>query len=321
MNLANKYRPKNFSEVVGQLIPKTVLQKEFDAGALKQAYLFVGQSGGGKTTSARILANMIKGFTIELDVASHNSADDMKELVRSIRTKPIGYDKTVVILDEAHNLSNLAANSLLITLEQPPEHVIFILCTTNGDKIMDTIKNRCEVLTFFPLQPADITQQLITVCESEGINFELIAIESIAKQSNGSMRQALSYLDVVADSDITIKSVTDKLVRSTYDSMLNVMYAWIDSNTNEMLAAIETVEANKFVQDFFVFILDLNVYIKTKNIACTGIPQVLEEELKQLTVGEQAAIQKLLSPLYELQYKGRNSPILKEMFIACLMVV
>lgn len=321
MNLANKYRPKEFSQVVGQLVPKTVLQKEFDTDSLKQAYLFVGQSGGGKTTCARILADVIKGFTIELDVASHNSADDMKDLVKTIKTKPIGYDKTIVILDEAHTMSPLAANSLLITLEQPPAHVIFILCTTNGDKIIDTIKNRCEVLTFFPLQPAEISQQLMYVCEEEGIKFEPMAIDSIAIQANGSMRQALSYLDVVADEDVTIKSVTTKLVRSTYDSMLDVLYSWLDNNTEGVIKSLETIEASKFVQDFFVFVLDLNVFFKTNNINCTSIPVLLESELKNITESEQQAISKLLPQLYKLQFDGKNSPIIKELFIACLTLV
>lgn len=318
MNLANKYRPQEFDQVVGQLIPKTVLQKEFETGTLKQAYLFIGHSGCGKSSSAMILANMIKGLTIELDVASHNSAEDMKELVRTIRTKPIGYDKTIVILDEAHMMSTQAANSLLITLEQPPAHVIFILCTTNGDKILDTIKNRCEMLNFLPLDVYDISQQLMNVCDIEQIDYEPMAIESIAKQANGSMRQALSYLDIVANEKVTIKAVSEKIVKSTYDAMFDVLYAWLDNNTEELIESVDKID-EKFVQNFFVFVLNINVYIKTNNIKCTDMPIILEEDMIKFSTKDKELLSKLLPALYELQYKGKNSPIIKEMFIACLM--
>ena len=144
MDLANKYRPQKLDDVVGQSAITKVLKNELKNNKLRQQYLFVGNTGSGKTTTARILAKAVNGQVFEIDAASHSGVEDIRALIETITIRPMGVDHTVVILDEVHGLSNKAVQTLLLTLEKPPKHVIFILCTTEADKVPDTIKNRCE---------------------------------------------------------------------------------------------------------------------------------------------------------------------------------
>ena len=160
MSLATDFRPQYLDDMIGQKTIIDTIRSEFNNNNLKQSYLFMGQSGSGKTTLANIIANKVNGQTLMIDTAVNNSAEDVRNIVDSIQTKPLIYDKVVVIFDEVHTLSPKGFASLLITLEKPPAHVIFILCTTEGDKIPDTIKNRCECFTFSRIENKDISTRL-----------------------------------------------------------------------------------------------------------------------------------------------------------------
>ena len=219
---ARKYRPSTFESVIGQNALTTTLKNAISTGKLAQAYLFCGPRGVGKTTCARIFAKTIncqnptsegepcnecescrafneqRSFNIhELDAASNNSVDDIRQLVEQVRIPPqIGKYK-VYIIDEVHMLSTAAFNAFLKTLEEPPRHAIFILATTEKQKIIPTILSRCQIYDFNRISVEDIINHLASVAQREGISYEPEALNVIAQKADGGMRDALSIFDQV----------------------------------------------------------------------------------------------------------------------------
>ncbi|HVY75110.1 MAG TPA: DNA polymerase III subunit gamma/tau [Puia sp.] len=217
---ARKYRPQNFSSVVGQSHITTTLKNAIRNQQLAHAFLFCGPRGVGKTTCARILAKAIncehpaadgeacnechsclsfnEGTSLnihELDAASNNSVDDIRSLVDQVRIPPQTGKYKVYIIDEVHMLSSSAFNAFLKTLEEPPPYAIFILATTEKHKILPTILSRCQVFDFKRITSSDIAEHLKEICEKENIGTETSAIEMIAQKSEGCMRDALSIMD------------------------------------------------------------------------------------------------------------------------------
>jgi DNA polymerase-3 subunit gamma/tau len=217
---ARKYRPQNFSTVVGQAHITTTLKNAIRQQQLAHAFLFCGPRGVGKTTCARILAKTINcsqptadgeacnncnscvsfdaGTSLnihELDAASNNSVDDIRELVDQVRFSPQAGKYKVYIIDEVHMLSTSAFNAFLKTLEEPPPHAIFILATTEKHKILPTILSRCQIFDFKRITLADTVAHLEEIAEKEHINAEKVALQLIAQKSEGCMRDSLSILD------------------------------------------------------------------------------------------------------------------------------
>ena len=319
MSLATDYRPKDFSDVVGQATIVNTLVKEFENNKIKQSYLFMGQSGSGKSTCSMIIANKVNGQTLMIDTAVNNSAEDVRNIVDSIQTKPLLYNKVVVIFDEVHTLSPKGFASLLLTLENPPSHVIFILCTTEGDKIPETIKNRCECFNFTRIEAKDISNRLAYICEDKGISYENKALELIANMANGSMRQAISILEQLGD-NITYTRVSEEVKAGGYSTLFNLFYSVCDKDTSNIIARTnDIVNIDKFVDEFFTFILDIIIYGKTKNISLTKFPIVAKDMLDDLREDDFIVSAILMNKMLELQYNGKNSPILKELFLATLL--
>ncbi len=206
---ARKYRPKDFETVVGQSHVTDTLEHEVSSGHLAQALLFTGPRGVGKTTCARILARRINEVhtgpdqdyslnIFELDAASNNSVDDIRQLIDQVRFAPqVGYFK-VYIIDEVHMLSQAAFNAFLKTLEEPPAHAIFILATTEKHKVLPTILSRCQIFDFKRIGLQDIAHHLRFVAEKEGIQAEEEALHAIAEKADGALRDSLSIFDRVA---------------------------------------------------------------------------------------------------------------------------
>ena len=236
---ARKYRPATFATVVGQQHITQTLKNAIRTGQLPQAFLFCGPRGVGKTTCARILAKTInceyltadgeacnecescRAFNegasmsiFELDAASNNSVDDIRELVKQVYIPPQTGRYKVYIIDEVHMLSQAAFNAFLKTLEEPPAYAKFILATTEKHKIIPTILSRCQVFDFKRIEVADIVGHLRHVADSEGVKYEEGALELIARKAEGGMRDALSIFDQAVNftqGNLTVSGVLENL--------------------------------------------------------------------------------------------------------------
>ena len=230
---ALKYRPKKFEEVVGQQAVTNTLKNAVEKDKLAKALLFTGPRGVGKTTCARILAREINkseghstdedfAFNIfELDAASNNSVDDIRNLIDQVRIPPQTGKYKVYIIDEVHMLSQAAFNAFLKTLEEPPAHAIFILATTEKHKIIPTILSRCQIYDFKRISAFDIKEHLMEIAQKEGIEADEDALFLIAQKADGALRDALSMFDKVvsySDGKITRKVVSESMAILDYDA-------------------------------------------------------------------------------------------------------
>ena len=235
---ALKYRPQTFTDVVGQQAITQTLQNAIDLEKIAKAMLFCGPRGVGKTTCARIFAKKINSLgadidpnedfafnVFELDAASNNSVDDIRSLIEQVRIPPQKGSYKVYIIDEVHMLSTAAFNAFLKTLEEPPQHAIFILATTEKQKIIPTILSRCQIFDFKRISPKDAQDYLKVIAEREGVAAEDQALHLIAQKSDGAMRDALSIFDRMisyAGEKLTAKHVSLNLNILDYDSYLGI---------------------------------------------------------------------------------------------------
>ena len=277
---ARKYRPKSFSTVVGQQALAHTLQTAIKSNRLAHAYLFCGPRGVGKTSCARIFAKTIncehltedgeaceecescRAFNeqrsynvIELDAASNNSVDEMRNLVDQVKIPPqIGKYK-VYIIDEVHMLSTSAFNAFLKTLEEPPAHAIFILATTEKHKILPTILSRCQIYDFSRITVQDIVEQLHKITEKEGITAEPAALNIIAQKADGAMRDALSIFDQVAASsmgNITYRSAIENLNVLDYEYYFRLVDSFVNGDIQQALLTYQDIRNHGFDSLFFV---------------------------------------------------------------------
>ena len=277
---ARKYRPSTFESVVGQRALTTTLKNAIATGKLAHAYLFCGPRGVGKTTCARIFAKTIncmsptadgeacnqcesctafneqRSYNIhELDAASNNSVDDIRQLVEQVRIPPqIGKYK-VYIIDEVHMLSASAFNAFLKTLEEPPRHAIFILATTEKHKILPTILSRCQIYDFNRISVEDTVNHLSYVASKEGITAEPEALNVIAMKADGGMRDALSIFDQVVSftgGNITYKSVIDNLNVLDYEYYFRLTDSFLENKVSDALLLFNDVLNKGFDGSHFI---------------------------------------------------------------------
>ena len=277
---ARKYRPATFNTVVGQSHITNTLKNAIKTGHLAQAFLFCGPRGVGKTTCARILAKTINctnrttdteacdqcescqsfnsGASLnvsELDAASNNSVDDIRNLVDQVRYAPQLGTHKVYIIDEVHMLSTSAFNAFLKTLEEPPRHAIFILATTEKHKIIPTILSRCQIFDFNRIQIEDIAQHLAYIAGNEHITAETDALHIIAQKADGALRDACSIFDQIvsfAGNTITYKAVIDNLNILDYDYYFKVTDALLNQNISASLLLFNEILNNGFDGHNFV---------------------------------------------------------------------
>ncbi|HEY4656754.1 MAG TPA: DNA polymerase III subunit gamma/tau [Cyclobacteriaceae bacterium] len=252
---ARKYRPTGFDEVVGQEHITTTLKNAIDSNKLAQALLFCGPRGVGKTTCARIVARLINGFDekaehnslniFELDAASNNSVEDIRNLIDQVRYPPQFGKFKVYIIDEVHMLSNSAFNAFLKTLEEPPPYAIFILATTEKHKVIPTILSRCQIFDFNRIQIADITAHLETIAKRENIPAETEALHLIAQKADGALRDALSIFDLMvtysSGKGITFRETLANLHILDYDYYFKVVDALLTENHTEPLLLLDEI--------------------------------------------------------------------------------
>lgn len=223
--LYRKYRSKSLSQIVGQSHITDLLDKALKQNRVSHAYLLTGPRGVGKTSIARILAHAINGLDyeddsnhldiIEIDAASNNGVEDVRDLREKVQIAPVSASKKVYIIDEVHMLSKPAFNALLKTLEEPPEHVVFILATTDVDKLPATIISRTQRFSFRPIAKADMVKHLRFIADTEKIKISDEALEMIAEHGDGSFRDSISLLDQLANLAADEDGITAKLIEQS----------------------------------------------------------------------------------------------------------
>lgn len=347
---ARKYRPATFDTVVGQQSITGTLKNAIRTGHLAQAFLFCGPRGVGKTTCARILAKTIncsnrtddieacnecescKSFNsgaslnvYELDAASNNSVDDIRNLTDQVRFAPQLGSKKVYIIDEVHMLSTAAFNAFLKTLEEPPAHAIFILATTEKHKIIPTILSRCQIFDFNRIQIDDIANHLASIAEKENITAEKDALHIIAQKADGALRDALSIFDQIVSfsgNNITYQNVIDNLNILDYDYYFKVTDSLVKSDISNALLIFNEILNNGFDGHHFIVGLaehlrNILVCIDPKTVQLLEVGENIGE--RYLGQAKECSLKFLLKALEianqcDYQYKGsKNQRLLVEL--------
>ena len=329
---ARKYRPVGFEEVVGQEHITTTLQNAIDNSQLAQALLFCGPRGVGKTTCARIVARMINDQAIdnplmandtfniyELDAASNNSVDDIRNLIDQVRYPPQQGKFKVYIIDEVHMLSNQAFNAFLKTLEEPPPYAIFILATTEKHKVIPTILSRCQIFDFNRIEVKDISFQLEKIAQNEGVATEAEALHLIAQKADGAMRDALSFFDLIVTfshgKKVTYATTIENLHILDYDYYFRMCTALFEENTSETLLIFDEILKKGF--DGHNFIVGLAGHFRDlmvcKDAATIGLLEVSDGiKVKYKEQSEAIPLSFLLTALNiasqcDINYKGSKN--------------
>ena len=291
---ARKSRPAVFKDVVGQQAITNTLENAIENNHLAQALLFTGPRGVGKTTCARILAKKINSdgtekegedfaFNIfELDAASNNSVDDIRNLIDQVRIPPQVGKYKVYIIDEVHMLSSAAFNAFLKTLEEPPKHAIFILATTEKHKIIPTILSRCQIFDFRRIGVRDIKEHLAEVAKAENIEAEDDALHIIAQKADGALRDALSIFDRVvsfAGKNLTREAVTENLNVLDYTWYFQITDLLLENNIPQVLVTYNDILSKGF--DGHHFVMGLASHFRDL-LVCKN-----QETIELLEVGEQ----------------------------------
>jgi len=281
-----KYRPKNFNELIGQEHIKNILSNSIKLGKIAHAYIFTGPRGTGKTSTAKIFAktlnclnnsegiscedcelcksNVESADIIEIDAASNNGVDEIRTLRESVKVSPYNSKYKIYIIDEVHMLSNSAWNALLKTLEEPPKHVVFILATTEINKIPETVMSRCQRFDFSKIESSVMSEYLLNICKQENLEIEKIAIDEIVKLSDGCLRDALSYLDQISkfNCKINVNIIEENFgilskskLKDLYEFTKNNDKVNINNNIDEIIKSGLT--PNNFINDFVDYLLNL----------------------------------------------------------------
>lgn len=341
---ARKYRPATFDTVVGQSHITTTLKNAIKNNHLAQAFLFCGPRGVGKTTCARILAKTINcnqltpdfeacgkcdncisfqnqsSFNVhELDAASNNSVDDIRNLVDQVRYPPQQGSYKVYIIDEVHMLSQSAFNAFLKTLEEPPKYAIFILATTEKNKILPTILSRCQIFDFNRIQPADIATHLAKIAKNENIAYEDEALRLISIKADGGLRDALSMFDRMVTFSLggvlSYKTVIENLHILDYDYYFKIVDALYASNVPTCLLTFDEILRNGF--DGHAFLIGLMEHLRNllvckdaSTIALLPVSDTIKQKYEQQA--QSVSVSFLLSALsianqFDVEYKNSKN--------------
>ena len=336
--LYREYRPKTFSEVIGQDHITTILKNQVREGKLSHAYLFCGSRGTGKTTSAKILARAVNCLSpengepcrtcsacrlsasgsadvIEIDAASNNGVDDVRALIEQAQFAPLELKYRVFIIDEVHMLSNAAFNALLKTLEEPPAHVLFILATTEPQKLPATIVSRCQRFDFHRLTIAHIVANLTAVLEKAGASIEPNGLRLIARAADGGMRDALSLADQClsfAGDRVSEQDVLDALGAVSGETLEQTADALLSGDAASAVRALDTVVAGG--RDLGVFLNDLSKHFRALLLAktcgeCADLLDCTDDQMRRYLKTAKAADEARL--LYALEQILKTQSTLK----------
>lgn len=313
--LANKYRPKTFADVSEQDEIKVIIENQIKNNDLRSAYLFCGGAGTGKTTCARIVANLInngEGEPVELDAASNNSVDDVRSIINDTKFKSLTSKYKIYIIDECHSLSNAAWQAMLKLLEETPTGVLFIFCTTDPQKIPGTILSRVQRFNFHRISTHGIIKRLKFIIEQENlevhttmgdldtlsdpiwaekaslplIEWEEAAIDYIAKQAQGGMRDAITTLDkcLSYSKNLTLSNVVKVLSAGVtpYD-LYDFTKLLLNKDSKNALAMVDKffmsgMDMNLFLSMYFEFLLNLQKYLVLQDKSVSNLPDDILED-------------------------------------------
>lgn len=301
ITLAVKYRPKTFDDVVEQEAIKDILTEQIETNSFKHAYLFCGPAGCGKTTAARIFANDLnkgKGNPIEVDAASNNGVDNIREIIDNAKRKSLDSEYKIYIVDECHMLSTGAWNAMLKLLEEPPAGTIFIMCTTDPQKIPATILSRVQRYDFSKIALDKIVERLKFIMAMENkeaceagcdgaFEFDSEALEYIAKLAEGGMRDAITMLDkcLSLSPTLTVETVVRALGTVNYGVHFELLYQLASRGSLKAVEIVETVynsgkDIKQFIKQFQFFVLDVCKYQMFESFKYVAIPELPEYKTK-----------------------------------------
>lgn len=294
--LYRSYRPQTFGEVAGQEHIVTTLKNAIKENRISHAYLFAGPRGTGKTTVAKLLAKALnctgenppcdqcpncKAITvgehpdvIEIDAASNNGVDEVRDLIDKVKYAPINGKYKVYIIDEVHMMSTGAFNALLKTLEEPPAHIVFVLATTEPHKILPTIISRCQRFDFKKVENHDIISRLEYVLKSENKKYELSALESVAKLAEGGMRDALSILEqcLAYNNELTVESVNMVYGLLSMDNKISFIKQLLSKDIKGVLTSLDnmlsgSIDIKRLTFDLVGVLKDIIIYKNTQDVS------------------------------------------------------
>lgn len=314
---ARKYRPDNFMSVVGQSSVANTLKKAILTNHLAQAYLFCGPRGVGKTTCARIFAKALncqnrtddtepcntcescrsfndsRSFNIhELDAASNNSVEDIRNLIEQVRIPPQTGKYSVYIIDEVHMLSQQAFNAFLKTLEEPPKHAVFVLATTEKHKIIPTILSRCQIFDFNRIKVDDTVKYLEYISKQEGVEYETDAFNIIAQKADGAMRDALSIYDQVvsfSDNQVTYDKVIENLNILDYEYYFQLTDAFLAQDISNVLLTFNNIlnsgfDAHNFINNMGSHFRDILLCKEESTLDLLEVGDKIKERYKEQSI-------------------------------------
>lgn len=285
-SLAIKYRPKTFEEVCGQELTVKILKRSIETNRIKNAYLFAGESGAGKTTLARIFAKELNkgiGDPIEIDAASNNGVDQVRAIVDSASQRSLTGTYKIFIIDECHSITTQGWQAFLKGIEEPSPFTIFMFCTTEPNKLPQAILNRVQRYNISKIPQVQIRERLRYICQQEGfINYDGTC-DLISKTCGGCMRDAITSLDQCADlsTDLSLENTKYILGESYFERMMKLTNCLRHKKEEWVLIAVETLanegqDLKHFINKYLEVALDLIKYKLFGNIDMTSLPEYLE---------------------------------------------
>lgn len=287
-SLAVKYRPKEFSEVVGQTIITKILDKTIKEENFSNTILFAGPSGCGKTTLARIFANKINkglGKPIEIDAASNNGVDQVRSIIDDMSSRALVGEYKTYVIDECHMITKEGWNAFLKGIEECPKYTVLLFCTTEPNKIPATILNRVQRYSLSKISAVDIKARLEYISQQECFTNYAETCDIIAKTCQGGMRDAIATLEQCASfsTDLKLDNAKQVLGESNFETMFKLTWAIQQKKNEQVVSILDDLyntgsDLKQFINVYLDFVLDLEKYVLSKDISLTAIPEYLATE-------------------------------------------